>query len=246
MISLLLLQPLIKVMVADTSVAEAFRRLDALDLTLVDSSFDQWDAELRALNVTRAQTTNSLVFVHDKSLALGNELGNPRGAPPEGGYQRGTLHGRFERTGNQRRNQTACGEVREQPPKAVPSCLEQRNALLHMESIDSTRKQVAAHALTFIRAFKRELLRSPHLRLILRSLTAAQSSKPLSKLLLTSLWKQKIWYQVSKSNCSQFLEKLIAASKTRVTHTKPAWRGSTHSLRKQRILVVLIMEAAIW
>ena len=68
------LQPLIKVMVADTSVAELSRRLDALDLTLVDSSFDQWDAELRALNVTRAQTTNSLVFVRDKSLALGNEL----------------------------------------------------------------------------------------------------------------------------------------------------------------------------
>ena len=96
-------------------------------------------------------------------------------------------------------------------PKAVPSCSRAaKMLLLHMESIDSTRKQVA-HALTFIRAFKEGTSQEPPPPVNPQESYSGTELQAIVQAALTSLWKQKIWYQVSKSNCSQFLEKLIAA-----------------------------------
>lgn len=150
------LQPLIKVMVADTSTFELASRLHALNMTLVDSTFEVWDRELRSLNVMRAQTTNSLIFVRDKSLALGDALGILDEAQLRAVIKEAPFMEELSGQAVDGAIELLVGHSASNPQGSAQLLKSSELLLLLLESIDSSRKAIFKHVVSFVSTFRQE------------------------------------------------------------------------------------------
>jgi kinesin family protein 4/21/27 len=148
------LQPLIKVMVADSSTFELASRLHSLGLRIVDSSFEAWERELRKLNVARAQTTNSLIFVRDKALNLGEALGILDEAQLRAVVQSAPFMEDLTEQAINGAIELLVGHSASNPPGSAQLLKSSEMLLLLLESVDSSRKHISKHVVNFLSAYR--------------------------------------------------------------------------------------------
>lgn len=151
------LQALLKVDTNDAEPAELARRLVGLGLTLGDAQQADWEAELRKLNLTRAQTTTKLLALQTESAALATRL------ELLDAESLSALIGGGRGLGEEISAQAAAGAVEllgrppaSNPPGSQSLLRASQNLLLLLQSTQITRAAAVTHARKMVALFAPE------------------------------------------------------------------------------------------